>query len=364
MSAESPREQGPQDEQLALVREKVRLFFSTWAKKHATEIADTGFLESHPAQDPSVPLTEAAMPADETTDEFAQRIKNVVSVSFESTDVARDFFASLDQPYPYAGGNGRTFLEVLEQDFLSQGKGVAPILAHIDKGLTDVPRATGLLRGRLVQKYGTRYLDAVGEVASKTIPFETIYGTDAPDVLAVLGKTIYVAPTTGSVDEILERCGLSRKDYEDITAYVNGLAVFPIAHTLRERRPNEYGETEPGQVLVFSATGKRAEITHETSGLVKSIALDTVETNSARLISFASALWPISIAQDRIELGPLMPIDRTYSRSLPKEQRYTELLAQIEDGMDSVAALTDRIIGQPVTAYKRLTPRRDSSARV
>lgn len=354
-------ERTPQDERRVKITENIKLFFSTWAQKHADEIADTGFLDFHPVQDPDIPLTEAAPPADdETLRDFAERIKNVVSTSFEDPANTQAFFDSLDRTYPYKGGNGRSFLEVLEQDFLSQGKGVAPILAHIDKGLTDVPRVTGLLRSRLVQAYGAKYLDAVGEVASKTIAFETTYGVPAPDVLAILGNTVYVAPTTDSVEEILRRCGLSQADYDEIAAHVNGLAVFPIAGSLRSKHPDEYGEVEPGQVVVFSATGKRANITHNEAGAIDSIALDPVETNSARLISFASAVWPIAVAQDKIELGPITPINRTHDRRLAKEERYTDLLAQIENAMDSVASLSNRIVsnnGRSVTSYKRITPR-------
>lgn len=314
-----------------------RKFFSAWAQKHAREIENTGFLDEHPAQDIDVVKTEALIPdPSEGPEDLAHRIRQMVGMSFEgNTELAADFFRALDAPYPLEGGNGRTYLEVLDQDYLSQEKGVSVVLGHLDNGLTDVPRATGLLRARLLEAYDNEYIHEVGEEASNTVTYETettVNDLAVADAIDLLGNTYYVAPDTDSIDEILSLSGLRLEDYEEIQEYINGKAARVIARDLHD-----------GHIIVFSPTGKRAKLIPAVNGTSAQLVMDSVSLNSARLICNAEAIWSFAIVQDRIELGPIIPVDKDFGKELTRDDRHKKLLLQVDTSMEHVAHLANKI---------------------
>lgn len=343
----TPRELASEDEQQARIKANIELFFSVWAKKHDNEIAEAGVLEHHTAQDPDVPITPAAMPeAGESLEDFADDIRMRVAFSFKDPEKAQRFLTSLDRPYP--DGSGRSYLEVLDQDYSSHGIGVAPLLGHLDNGLTDVPRATGLLRSSLVAAYGPKYLDAVGEVVSKTLAFETIYEAPVPETLAPFGEVAYVAPWTKSVPTILKLAGLNEADYQEIARYINNKGARPIAEALRG-----------GKIRVF-ASGNRTTLVRDNSGNIVSGEMDPIDENAARLIGFAGVGLPIAIVNDEILAGTFMPIQKP-AKELNREEKSRFMLWQVENMMDQVAELGNQIIDPGASSslihYSRSTPR-------
>ena len=323
------------------LRALARKFFLAWAEKHDEEVEEYGVLYEHTAQDIDVPKTEAFMPGeDEGPEELAKRIRQITGISFEENpELIADFFSALDAPYPYEGGNGRTYLEVLDQDYLSQGHGISVVMGHLDNGLNDVPQATALMRAGLLEAFGDKYLNKVGEVASNTLAYETYKGIPAPEAISMFGDVYWVAPNTESIHDILARSGITYKEYEEIKDYINAKAIKEIVGDLRN-----------GHLIVFSASGTRAKLSPPVGDMPAQLTMPLVDETSAGLITRATALLPIAIVENRIMLGEIKRIDKDIA-GLSKDERRKKLLGQLEDSMEEIAALANSIFestGSPV----------------
>jgi len=329
------------------LRSLARRFFLAWAEKHAEEMEEYGVLTEHPSQDIDIAKTEALMPDEgESPQELAERIRQMIGISFEgNAELTADFFNALDAPYPYEAGNGRTYLEVLDQDYLSQGRSVSVVLGHLDNGLSDVPRTAGLMRAKLLETFGDKYLNKVGEVASKTLTYETIYGLQTPDVLSMFGDVYWVVPNTKSIHDILARSRMKYEEYEEIKNYINPKPMKRIARGLHD-----------GHLIVFSANGTRAELLPPVDEMPAQLTMASVDELSSGLISLARALFPIAIVENQIKLGEIKPIDKDFG-GLTRDARRKKLLDQVEGSMEEIADLANSIFESTgSTVVARYTP--------
>lgn len=372
-----------------VIKNSIR-FFGRWANNHATDdLGGAGLLIGEPAQAIDKCKSPAVMPGDILADEpllpyigakagdtlteehLLKAVELTVRASFEDQEQATRFLNSLDKPYPYAEDANETYLDVIEGDYLSQGKSIVVLMPHAGEGLNDVPQVTGLFRLALGKKFGAKYLDKVGEIVSKTLTYETYKGIGVPAILKWLGNTIWVSPQTKSADNIRQEIGMSEKEFEEMSEYINLGGGHALASDTRTKYPDANGQIEAGHIYVASPAGTRAGAKKADNGEVETIEIDSITVNTAGILGFATAMLPAAVVDGEVRFGPIIDLaekepipeglsreERKAFRDQAKKTRLKELLQRLDDGMEIAAGLIDVIVGKDgVACYKRTTSR-------
>src|ERR1035437_1695996 len=141
-------------------------FLLAWGQAHTT-IKDIGLLPfgGHGFQAIDHPKTLGFASQHEVAlDPYKELLRYNLGKSFSDESKMEAFLHSMAQEYPYAGGNGRNFTQVLA-GFMSQGIGTAAILGHPEDRLTDSPRFMVNVALNLAEGYGMLYAKDLGLVA-------------------------------------------------------------------------------------------------------------------------------------------------------------------------------------------------------
>lgn len=328
-----------------------RSFFGTWGLNHSESLASAGYLEAHPAQELDYHKSSSMMPdAEKSAADIAEMIEGMLAMSFSDQQRARDFINAPHQAYSFEGGNGRTFLQVAIEDFLVRGKSIAALMWHPDDGLTDIPRFTGIQKAAIAREYGADYMSNVGEIASKTLTYETYLGVPVPDLLSLVGNSYFVGPQTKSAEAIRQAAGISKEEFDEMYTYINSGAGRVLLEDIR--RPQD----SRGHIIAVSPSGTRAHKQTDNKGQVEQLTTDPVTPTSARLLGHVHAYWPVGIINECIQFGPIIPLVEL-PKGTPKEKRTTHSLQQLEDAMELTGQQLDMIIGKRVSFYPRTTQR-------
>ena len=351
------------EQQVLRLTELSGRFFSAWADDH-TQMDDIGRLPFNPLEFPFQNINHhksfsMAAQHDIDPEAYLALMNYNLSRSFSDEHKFQEFINEITKPYPYPGGNGRSFIEVLADDYLRGGLSVAATLGHPEDRLTDSPRFVCGLAYGLGSTYGLEFAKDLGLVAGAPLKFETYKDNSVDTMLTVQSDVYYTATQSKNTEKYRQRAGLSAEELQEIYTFMNLGVGRTIMQDVRPKKPQDDGLMPHGKLVVFNPTATRADIVCRPDGQPVSITLPSVQENTARLMASFQAYWPVVVLGDHIKLGPIIPISplpKHHAR--PVQNIYS--LQRVEDSMDIVAGLANQILKQDgVAVYKRNTQRGD-----
>jgi len=272
-----------------------------------------------------------------------------LSNSFEDPSKMDKFVASFDQPYPYFGGEGRSYAEVLAEDYLGRGLNVVATLGHPEDRLTDSPRFNAALALSCAKKYGLGYAASFGLVAGIPLKLEQYQGVDVDTIITLTADEYYTATDSDSVDQYMKIADVTPEERDEFYTFIN-LGFGRVL--MRDARPKTSGN---GKLIVMNTTAKRAEIVRNTIQEVVSTKLAQIKPNTARIADAFQAAWPVAVVGDEIRLGPFIPLLGQRPANGNFEGSFE--LQRAEDVIGVVTELIDDIYGKPgIASYDRQTP--------
>lgn len=336
-------------ERLGALEDLNNRFFRTWASMHAAEINGAKVLPEHPTQSVNCFKTDTLMPNNDIDLKgIKERIEVMFAFSLEDKTRAPMFLNALNQTYPGDEKN-RSYIQYIVEEYIQKGKNIAATMIHADDGLTDVPRLTAMVKHSLISNYDDEYIEQIGEIASPTLKFEEYKGIAVPELLSLVGETLWLPPGwTENVNIVREQAGLSEEDLEELYSYIirNGGTV--LATDLRESRKSH------GRVTVISPPASRAIIKKNAQGVVTSLKPKTIQQPAADMVRRYDAEWPVTIFNECYVFGPIVDIPKFKN---PKTKAF-ESMQNVEDAVEINVDQINTIIGRPgVASYSRNTPR-------
>lgn len=287
------------------------------------------------------------------TEPYMSMIRLIFDKSFTNEEKIEPFLNAFNQPYP--GGDGRSYLQILVEDYMQRGLSVAGVLGHPEDRLTDSPRFTACLAYNLAASYGTEFAKDIGLVVGGPLKFETYMGIPIDEALTTGFDAYYTMTKSDNTDIYLKQAGLTQEEFEEISSFMNLGMGRQLKSDVRPKKPNEDGTIAHGRIVNLNPTATRADITRDQDGRIESVTLAPVGLNTARLTSGVEAYWPAVVIGDEIKLGPFMPVKKL-PRGTNKELRAYHSLQQVENAMDIVVQLIDQTLRQDgVANYKRQT---------
>lgn len=346
-----------------------RIFFLTWAGVHAEGIPEANILLDHPSQSVDCVKTSTLLPSPELSlEELMQRIEALMTISLEDASKAHEFLNTLHRPYEFNGGQNRSTIKYAVEEYVAQGKSIAPLMVHAGDGLTDVPRFTAMVKYALAGEYGDLYLENVAEVASPTLKFEDYLEIGVPDILATVGDAYWQAPANPVATEIIRiKSGLTEEEVKELFEHIATRGARVLLRDIgKKMSDDERSKLEipspPGRIVVISPPGSRAEESKDENGKLASLTVKPVSQEAANLVQKFSAIWPVTIFNESIRLGPIIdirePKPKDNHERESREIRDYRSLQNVEDATELNVEQINSIIGKiDVARYERQTRR-------
>jgi hypothetical protein len=329
-------------------------FVEVWARSHDATMKDISAVSFDP-QNPVHGLGHYRSPSLASLGQlelepYKKTLHYHLEKSFKNAELMEVFTAAFQEQYPYAGGNGRTYTEVLAEDWLSRGLNVVAVLGHPEDNLTDSPRFTAAAALNLAEIYGLSFAESLAIVAGIPLKLEQYQGHDVDSILTLSADVIYTGTKSDSTEKYRRQAGISEEELDEIYGIMNLGAAKSIMIDAKPKKD------ESGKLVTMNPTAARASIKRGAGGQLESTTLASVEAVTARLVDAFQAAWVVAVVGDKIKLGPIIPLDKP-AKKLPAHLRDEYHLQRVEDLMVIDTQLIDILIGKNGAAtYNRITP--------